>query len=635
MDTNDSFDALSAQADMMLSIAAQMMQQSFDGIDFLQRFREAVVIMVPDLFTGVPEKEKDKAAFWMGFNIWNAAPQAANQYKPAPLPRPERNQPCPCGSGQKFKRCCSHLATLVNFDIDSLWPYIVDAMNRKDLIAQAKQRVIPPHALGYIADRAMQEGDYKLVIQLLDPCFEGAASTINHKHSGLMDILVDAYNMHYKTDTKKKTLLERLTRHKDRVIRADAWQRIATWQQDMGNITASREALQQAMRADPDNPSHSLLELTLLVSINEIEHARNRARFWLGRLQQYQYDYPELISTLHQATKDPLAALQKQYGQILAGSDDRLDRLHFCIEQAEARAIPKYSAETSDEDDELFGKITCGVLEPPKLIQKLERLWQGINPASEPFSVSDYTSAPDSTWDDPDDEEWIEFLEQNPEAMDSFIILDSILSLLANSPTQGELPFVDPWAMQVANRGVQIIKNNVTGFRLLWPYMENRPALRLLTNRIFQLMDEGELEQYIALAEYYIKINPIDNHGLRCELINHYLKQNNNQQALALSQQYPNDGMAEISYGRVLACYSSGQTEQAEHYLEDAYLRLPLVAEYLLKSKVRQPEINPYGITHGGEEEAWVYRNEMRETWKAHPGSLNWLKEKISIFQIQ
>ena len=633
MATTDSLDAFSEQADMMLSIAAHMMQQSEDGIDFLQRFREAIVIMVPDLFTGVPEDEKDKAAFWMGFSIWNAAPQADNHFKPAPLPGPERNQPCPCGSGQKFKRCCSHLANLANFDTDSLWPYIADAMNKKDLIALAKNRVIPPHALGHIADGALQDGDYKLVIQLLDPYFEGAASSINHKHSGLMDILVDAYNMQYRTDKKKKALLERLTHHKDRVIRADAWQRIATWQQDMGNIMASREALQQAMRADPDNPTHSLLELTLLVSSNEIEQARNRARFWLGRLQQYQYDYPELISTLQQATKDPLAALQKQYGQMLSESDDRLGRLHFCIEQAEGRALPKYNAETSDEDDEFLGKITCGVLVPPKSVQKLERLWQGINPASEPFSVNDYTSAPDSAWDDSDDHEWIEFLEQHPEAMDSLVILDSILNLLANSPMHGELPFVDYWAMQVANRGTKIVKNNVTGFLLLWPYLENRPALRLLTKRIYQLMSEGEVEQYIPLAEYYIQINPLDNHGLRCELINHYLKQKNDQQALALSQQYPEDVMAEINYGRVLACYSSGQIEQAEHYLEDAYQRLPLVADYLLKSKVRQPEFSPYGVTHGGEDEAWLYRSEMRDTWKAHHGSLEWLKDTIARFR--
>ena len=25
---------------------------------------------------------------------------------PGPAPRPGRNQPCPCGSGKKFKRCC-------------------------------------------------------------------------------------------------------------------------------------------------------------------------------------------------------------------------------------------------------------------------------------------------------------------------------------------------------------------------------------------------------------------------------------------------------------------------------------------------------------------------------------------------
>ena len=26
--------------------------------------------------------------------------------EPAPPPRPGRNDPCPCGSGRKYKRCC-------------------------------------------------------------------------------------------------------------------------------------------------------------------------------------------------------------------------------------------------------------------------------------------------------------------------------------------------------------------------------------------------------------------------------------------------------------------------------------------------------------------------------------------------
>lgn len=31
-----------------------------------------------------------------------------------PSPLPQRNRPCPCGSGKKYKHCCKDIETLVN-----------------------------------------------------------------------------------------------------------------------------------------------------------------------------------------------------------------------------------------------------------------------------------------------------------------------------------------------------------------------------------------------------------------------------------------------------------------------------------------------------------------------------------------
>ena len=52
-----------------------------------------------------------------------------------------------------------------------------------------------------------------------------------------------------------------------------------------GHINATL-TFREAQRVDPDNPSHAALELTLLVSRGEIEQARERARFWLARLER-------------------------------------------------------------------------------------------------------------------------------------------------------------------------------------------------------------------------------------------------------------------------------------------------------------------------------------------------------------
>ena len=37
------------------------------------------------------------------------------------------------------------------------------------------------------------------------------------------------------------------------------------------------------------------------------------------------------------------------------------------------------------------------------------------------------------------------------------------------------------------------------------------------------------------------------------------------------------------------------------------------------------PDRNPYGVILGGEEEAWLYREAMRQAWKETPGALELL----------
>ena len=43
----------------------------------------------------------------------------------------------------------------------------------------------------------------------------------------------------------------------------------------------------------------------------------------------------------------------------------------------------------------------------------------------------------------------------------------------------------------------------------------------------------------------------------------------------------------------------------------------------LLKSKIATPELASYGITMGGEDEAWLYRDAARDTWLKHKGAIS------------
>ena len=55
---------------------------------------------------------------------------------------------------------------------------------------------------------------------------------------------------------------------------------------------------------------------------------------------------------------------------------------------------------------------------------------------------------------------------------------------------------------------------------------------------------------------------------------------------------------------------------------------LPLVPEYLLRELVEAPELNEFGVKLGGEDQAWLYREDMREVWMATDGMRPWLAEE-------
>jgi hypothetical protein len=55
-------------------------------------------------------------------------------------------------------------------------------------------------------------------------------------------------------------------------------------------------------------------------------------------------------------------------------------------------------------------------------------------------------------------------------------------------------------------------------------------------------------------------------------------------------------------------------------------VRLPRIPPYLTRKRIRQPALSPLGVTPGGDDQAWLYREAMRDVWEAEPGVLAWLK---------
>ena len=123
-----------------------------------------------------------------------------------------------------------------------------------------------------------------------------------------------------------------------------------------------------------------------------------------------------------------------------------------------------------------------------------------------------------------------------------------------------------------------------------------------------------------------MEISRDDPHGLRFILVNEYLRNGCDSKALTLAERYPHDLAPETRFGAVLALVRLRRLAEAEHALLTARSDLPKTTEYLLPARVRRPPLRQGTIATGDDDQAWLYRDEMRAVWQQTPGALEWLR---------
>jgi hypothetical protein len=118
-DSDDSdFGDIDHEFKVMLQSSVRMIHRNeSDPVTYLAWARQSLPILLPEI-TGPSEQDTDIMAFWIGRAIWNATPLESNGYRPRSLPAPKRNEPCPCGSGRKFKHCCRDVPAPPEIEIE-------------------------------------------------------------------------------------------------------------------------------------------------------------------------------------------------------------------------------------------------------------------------------------------------------------------------------------------------------------------------------------------------------------------------------------------------------------------------------------------------------------------------------------
>ena len=121
-------------------------------------------------------------------------------------------------------------------------------------------------------------------------------------------------------------------------------------------------------------------------------------------------------------------------------------------------------------------------------------------------------------------------------------------------------------------------------------------------------------------AEKLLQVCPNDNLGIRERMIELYMLTKQYQKIIQLCDNYPEDMLANIVFGKVLAYCYQDKLDKAEKEWVIAQDNLPEVAHEILKKRHPRPRgiDNSYGIEIGGKDQAYFYWQDMGEWWEGN-----------------
>jgi len=388
-------------------------------------------------------------------SIWNALPLPGNGFKPSPLPEPGRNDPCYCGSGEKYKRCCAGRQT-IPLEPDHVLPTVLDRTPPETLKAHIQAGRVPVQPLVELARTRYQRGELWNAVDLLEPLFEDIPAKPGVPHGEALELLCDLY-MALGHEARRDALLDRITTtDAASPLRAVAWQRIAVTRLDQGDVDAAWAAFHRAQSDEPEAPGIGLLEIQLLMSRGRAEQAGRRAAHWEKTLRAQGYtEAHRLLTFFTQMSEDPWTVMANMGTQAAGGAGTGL--LNW-LKQVKDRPVPDYEIQPAPDSAASPKQVR---LTPPEPVQTTETRWHEAYPQGKPAEIDALPDDQTDPWDPTTEKEWTDFLENHPEAFDSLDILDDLATAVIQHPQFGATWLDHTMLEPVLTRAESIIRETL------------------------------------------------------------------------------------------------------------------------------------------------------------------------------
>jgi hypothetical protein len=587
----------------LLSAAARHLLKSDDLPTFADWAKVAVPVHLREMgmLPAGQAVSEDEAALTclMGRALHAAMPLPSRRYRPIKLALPERNEPCLCGSGRKFKHCCAPLVPgLPSFPPELCIGPVLRGLGKAGW-AVLPQSHIQPGMVMQAAVSWMEDGHVGDAAAVLAHWLP-KEGPIADDRAELLDLLGDLY-ADLDKPRKRKELAQAMVARGGKKVQAKGWQRLCAMAADAGKPGEAAEAFKQAQRCDPEDPNLALLDMSVLIGGGSKDLLKPRAAFWAQRLAR-QNRHGELNDLI-----EHVLDMGERGGEAhLDAIADHEPELAVIKDWLDALPPPKLRLQHSPHatPDDL------GLLAPSRELARALEDWGKV------FDIA----VPDLTGLHSNDPEpwryigaWLTVLQRSSELGDSFDVLDGLILLLDTHPSEGAV-----WlALALEKRGIALwaqLKAQHPKAQVAWGFMGNRPALRLLARHIAEDSSPRADNSFDWLRDIVEVRNPNDNHGFRELLMMVYLRRAMVMEALVLAARYPQDGDAmQMLHAR--AAWAAGERGQAISLMRAVFAQSSHMAKVWRSSKrpnVKQTEF----VTYRSEHEAKLVYSEQFDLWQ-------------------
>lgn len=566
--------------------------------------------------------------FEIARELWNKVPLPGFGYRIRPIPSPERNDRCPCGSGQKHKRCCgaaSGARLVMPLTVEDGWRFVLLRRPPEEVARISSEGLVPRAFVPRMADHFLEIEEPEAALALLEPFFE-EPERLTERDAPAVEALIDAYDALELHDRKEKAIA-RLRAALPPPLRLVLWESLGPSFAAQGETGRARDAAEQIRRVDPDSPVLGGMEVMLLLEENRLTEAADRARDALRRHQRNPGLSREALALLRETAADPAAGRRQM---LLGDMRESVDSLEKLVSDLEARPIRPYAMRTEEFVGWLLAPDDLAMIEDQWVAATIGVEWERPEepdeegePEGEAGDDLEQDEEDGGIWNFVSDEEdevgwfdeemwasdrtnpWLAWLGWTPQAFDSLLVLSNLatgaLMLARREPALRETLLAP-----LVARGLAILDASLAGApqvtALPGGLDANVPALDLLD--ISARLSEPDLD--IKALERLLDLDPEDSLNVRDELALAYLRAGEPRKTLDLAAFYTGDeDTPYLAFAKVIALHRLQRTDEALAALDNALSDYPDTAYLIATAEPASMIPDPLFTMWRSEEELW------------------------------